>query len=113
MDNFNTNHNGWQQGYDTYRPQVQTNITLVTSLEEAIMRTNARPSDMVYFDQGKDILYRVRVDMDGKKYWKEIPILVNQDGNSYVNRLEFDALSEKVNKLLSLQNTSAAEVTHE
>lgn len=36
---------------------LNTNVYLVTSLEEALMRTNACPSDMVYFHQDLDIMY--------------------------------------------------------
>lgn len=52
-----------------YTSQMNTNVYRVTSLEEAIMRTTARPSDMVYFNQDKDEFYRVKVDIEGKKCW--------------------------------------------
>ena len=73
--NNSYNSQGWCQGYSypqsQYNNNTTTNIIRVTSLEEAVMRTTARNSDMVYFDQDRDVFYRVRVDWDGKKSWAE------------------------------------------
>lgn len=57
-------------GYSA-QANIQTNTIFVTSLEEAIMQTTARPSDMVYFNQNGEYFYRVRVDVDGRKSWAQ------------------------------------------
>lgn len=84
---------------------TRTNILRVTSLEEAIMRTTEPGSDMMYIHQDKDILYRVKVDFDGKKSWGEFPIVVptqpdvspvtKDDLKSILDRVE--ALEKKIN----------------
>lgn len=77
-----------------------TNVLRVTSLEEAIMKTNARGSEMVYFHQTKDEFYVVRVDINGNKSWQTFPYSVpNANVNAPVNRAEFDALAAKLAEL--------------
>ena len=79
---------------------VHTNIVRVTSLEEAIMRTNERGSDMMYIHQDKDILYRVKVDFDGKKSWGEFPIVVpNQTDNAPATKSDIQALTARIEAL--------------
>lgn len=48
-----------------------TNMTFVTSIEEALFKATQRNSDCVFFDQDKPIFYRVKVDADGKKSWMQ------------------------------------------
>jgi hypothetical protein len=48
---------------------LNSNIIKVTSLDEAIMRTNLRNCEMVYFDQNGKTFYIVRVDGVGNKSW--------------------------------------------
>lgn len=50
-------------------PQMpyKTNKLVVTSLDEAMMRSSELNSDTVYFDQNKDVLYNVKVDSRGYK----------------------------------------------
>lgn len=105
MTQFNGYGNqGWNpSGY--YQPQQQfqnnaTNIVRVTSLEEAVMRTTTRGSDMVYFDQDRDVFYRVKVDWDGKKSWAEFQFMLPavQD-TAPVSKTDFQALATKVEQL--------------
>ena len=64
MNNWNN-----QYGYNNWdRPS--TNIQYVTSLEEALSRSNIRGSENVYFHQDQQIFYRVKVEPDGRKYWQ-------------------------------------------
>lgn len=77
-----------------------TNVFRVTSLDEAIMKTNARGSEVVYFHQTKDEFYVVRVDVNGNKFWQTFPYSVpNANVNAPVNRAEFDALAAKLAEL--------------
>ena len=62
------------QNYPSYpsnQMPLNTNLAFVTSLDEALARSNSRGSDIVYFHQDKDIFYRVKVDMEGRKSWME------------------------------------------
>ena len=104
--NFNSSFGPYQSnryagsGYGNMSYGINTNIIRVTSLEEAIMRTNERGSDMMYIHQDKDILYRVKVDFDGKKSWGEFPIIVpNQMDITPVSRSDFQALLTRVEQL--------------
>lgn len=98
-------NNEWQtsnlQPNQFAQAQGYSNIILVTGLDEALFRTTVRGSDMVYFNQSADVFYRVKVDYDGKKYWKEIPFGVSPQNAPMesVSRGEFDALVERVNAL--------------
>lgn len=51
--------------------QFNSNLMFVTSLDEALIRTNNRNSDMVYFHQNENVIYRVKVDEYGQKTWAE------------------------------------------
>lgn len=103
MNNAYSNQ-GWCQGYlypqSQYNANTNTNIIRVTSLEEAVMRTTTRNSDMVYFDQDRDVFYRVRVDWDGKKTWAEFQFTLPaiQD-TTPVSKNDFQALVTKVDQL--------------
>jgi hypothetical protein len=76
------NFNNWNfqqpfqssQNYGNYpsnQMPMNTNLAFVTSLDEALARSNTRGSDIVYFHQDKDVFYRVKVDMEGRKSWME------------------------------------------
>lgn len=73
-------------------PQLpNTNVLRVTSLDEAIMKTNSRNSEMVYFHQTKDEFYIVRVDSNGNKSWQTFPYTIpNLAQNVPVMRADFD-----------------------
>lgn len=72
---INSVNNGYQQPpqmpQQTFQqpPQMpyKTNKLVVTSLDEAMMRSSELNSDTVYFDQNKDVLYNVKVDSRGYK----------------------------------------------
>ena len=97
---FDKQSNLWN-GAPRPNEYVNTNISLVTSLEEALIKATVRGSDTVHFHQSKDVFYRIRVDWDGRKYWKEIPYGDSVSTASEVSRTEFDQLVERVNTLQS------------
>ena len=119
MDNYNAMNSGGFYGgqnyptppqpvmpqrpmYGGYQPQVQltTNIERVTSLEEALYKSNTRGSDMVYFDQNKPVIYRIKVEMDGTKSYAQLPYtLPEQADNAPATRAEMQALSAMVQEL--------------
>lgn len=99
---FGTGATPYPSQYPPYPSQsgITSNIVRVTSLEEAIMRTNQRGSDMLYIHQDKDIVYRVKVDFDGKKSWGEFPILVpNQSDNIPATKADIEALASRISAL--------------
>lgn len=103
MQNFN-NYSSWNpyasSSYGAQGNSNQSNIIRVTSMEEAVMRTTARGSDMVYFDQDRDVFYRVKMDWDGKKSWAEFQFtLPVQNDPTPVNKSDFQALVAKVEAL--------------
>ena len=102
MDNFNN------PGYSPYNyassfgfpSQPNTNAIFVTSLEEAVMRTTARPSDMVYFHQNGDYFYRVKVDMDGRKTWAQYRYtLPDQTVTVPVTKADIQAIEDRLKQL--------------
>lgn len=56
--------------YNRYASSA-SNVSYVTSLEEALSRNSYPNSENVYFHQDKPIFYRVRTDSSGKKFWQE------------------------------------------
>ena len=103
---FNQN-NQYQNGTPVFNTQnsrfdnfCNTNVFKVTSLDEAIMRTNTRPSDMVYFNQGKDEFYNVRVDMNGNKSWQTFAFTVpNNNEDLPVRKSDLAAFDERLKAL--------------
>lgn len=49
---------------------TNSNVTYVTSLEDALSRNNYPNTENTYFHQDKPIFYRVRTDYAGKKFWQ-------------------------------------------
>jgi hypothetical protein len=88
-----------QSQYDGFG---NTNVYKVTSLEEAIMKSNIRPSETVYFHQTKNEFYNVRVDINGNKTWQtftyEVP---NSIENTQISKTDFEAL---VTRIVALEN---------
>ena len=115
---MNTSMSGTQNWYaspSVMQPQYDgfgdTNVYKVTSLEEAIMKSNMRPSDTVYFHQTKNEFYNVRVDINGNKSWQTfIYNMPNAVENAPVSRADFDALIARVT-VLEGKNTSETEGT--
>lgn len=80
--------------------QPITNVVYVTSLDEALMKTTNRNSDMIYFDQDKDVFYRVKVDYDGRKTWAQFNYTVpNNKENIPATKADIDYLLTKIERL--------------
>lgn len=110
FNNFNQNYQPVQsnsnmgcQQPSRYVPQYNSNIIRVMSLDEALMRNNVPGSENVYFDQDRDVFYRVRTEWDGRKlfgtfsYGAEQPVAPvpsTPDLGAFETRLK--ALEEKV-----------------
>ena len=107
-------NNGYGMGSGYSNPsynQTFTNVIRVTSLEEAVMQTTRRPSDMVYFNQDKDEFYNVKVDYDGRKTWATFTFaLPNPEASAPATRADIIAISDRVAALeAKLGGTSNAE----
>lgn len=99
--NYFNNGYGMGSGYTTpsYSP-IFTNVVKVTSLEEAVMQTTRRPSDMVYFNQDKDEFYNVKVDYEGRKTWATFTFaLPNPEANAPITKADFSSIVERVSAL--------------
>lgn len=101
---FNSNGNGngsWQSsqygsGYSSFN-RMNTNVVRVTSLEEAIMKSNSWDSEMVYFHQDKNEFYTVRVDANGNKSWQTFSYSMPANPAGVpVSREEYNALVARV-----------------
>lgn len=91
-----------QHGTGGYQPQMplSTNIERVTSLEEALFKSNTRNSDTVYFDQNKPVIYRIKVEIDGTKSYAILPYtLPEQANNAPATKAEVEALAAAVQEL--------------
>lgn len=91
----------WYAPMSTTQPQYDgfgnTNVYKVTSLEEAIMKSNMRPSETVYFHQTKNEFYNVRVDVNGNKSWQTFTYNIpNPVENTSVSKADFDALAARI-----------------
>ena len=103
---FNPSINNFgQQSYTTY--SNNSNIVLVTSLEEAVLKTVRPGSDMVYFNQNGGTFYRVKVEFDGRKTYQEFTYSLPEPvvNPTPVSREEFQevigrlkTLEEKLNR---------------
>ena len=99
---FGVMQNGWPNQYTQPTqqwptPQLKTNKTLVTSLEEAIAKSTERYSEMYYFDQNRPVFYIVRTDMNMVKSWVEIPYTVpNQNDTSPVTQADLMSLEARI-----------------
>lgn len=101
--NNNYPENGAQNWYAPMPAQYQydgfgnTNVYKVISLEEAIMKSNMRPSETVYFHQTKNEFYNVRVDVNGNKTWQTFVYNVpNTVENASISKADFDALAARI-----------------
>lgn len=98
MDNYGSNMWSGYNSYNAFSPQPFSNVYKVTSAEEAVMRTNQRNSDMVYFDQDKNLFYRVKVDMDGRKSYATFTYTIPEP-QAPVTNLDLNSLNERISKL--------------
>ena len=81
-------------------PMLNSNIIKVTSLDEAIMRTNFRNCEMVYFDQNGKTIYIIRVDSIGNKSWDVLSICASNANSSMpVTREDIDRLNARIEAL--------------
>lgn len=97
--------------YGGYQPQVQltTNIERVTSLEEALYKSNVRGSDMVYFDQNKPMIYRIKVEIDGTKSYALLPYtLPDQADSTPATKAEVQAVANALQALTERFEKSVA-----
>lgn len=93
------NYNYGNVGAPYNAPPRNTNVILVTSADEAVMRT-PNDADMLYIDQNRPVMYRVVSDMWGRKSLAEYPYIVpNSEQSANVTREEFNALVAKVDAL--------------
>lgn len=93
------NYNYGNVGAPYSAPPRNTNVILVTSADEAVMRT-PNDADMLYIDQNRPVMYRVVSDMWGRKSLAEYPYIVpNSEQSANVTREEFNALVAKVDAL--------------
>ena len=71
------NNQSWQSTQNSqpwqsmYQPPFNTNVQYVTSIDEALAKSNTRNSDLVYFHQDQPVFYRIKVEADGRKYWQQ------------------------------------------
>ena len=110
-------NNNWGQqrqfgGYAS-QPQPQyrliTNAIFVTSLEEALIKTTERNSDMYYFHQDKFEFYRVKVDMEGRKSWAIFHYNApNQEDSIPATKADILALTERLEALESAKEVKVA-----
>ena len=108
------NYNSWQSqnGFGNGFNQPVSNIILVTSIEEALFKSNTRNSDMVYFDQNRDVFYRVKVDLEGRKLWKEIPYGTSSTANSAVSaNFNIDSFETRLTNIEKKLGINSSEVT--
>lgn len=75
MNSFDPAYNS-NYGLNPSWHRLNTNMYLVTSLEEALMKTTVPNSDMVYFHQDQNLFYRVKVDLEGRKSWAQFSYIV-------------------------------------
>ena len=105
MNSFNQHsHNSYDLCYSPNNQMqmnnIATNVIYVTSLDEALMKTNLRNSDMIYFDQDKDMFYRIKVDFEGRKTWAQFNYTVpNNKENIPATKADIDQLLTKIQRL--------------
>lgn len=112
------NNQSWQSMQNSqnwgniYQPQFSTNIVYVTSPEEALMRSNQRNSDNVYFNQDKAEFYRVKVDTEGRKMWQSFSYnMPDPDATAPAFKSDLTGIMERIARLEALlKNTGKTEV---
>lgn len=102
-------NNGGFSGYSDYSQnrydgfsQNTSNVEYVTSLEEALMKCNLRPSDKVFFHQDLPVFYRIKVDAYGKKTWAQFKYGVSEDASEIpATKADLQSLTERITALES------------
>lgn len=83
-----------------YQSQINTNVQKVISLDDAIMRSNIRNSEMIYLNQSNNEMYVVRVDVNGNKSWQTFIVSLQQYNDAtHVSPADFIALCARVDAL--------------
>lgn len=104
------NYNNYNNSFG----QFTSNIRYVTSLEEAVMLSNDRGSDNVYFHQSKPVFYRVKVDWNGQKSWAEFPYNINNTNfDASVNNMDMKNVLDRLTKLEDFVNNFNKEATQD
>lgn len=106
---------GQQHTYNSYttQPRLNSNVVVVTSLEEALIRTSECNSDMVYFHQDKNEFYRIKVDSEGRKSWAAFPYsLHNQEDTTPATKADIRDLITRVEALEAQNKNKKKEVTN-
>lgn len=102
-----------QQYPSQYVPQYNTNIVRVMSLDEAIMRNNTRGSENIYFDQDRDVFYRVRTEWDGRKVYGTFSYSVYRpEQTPQAPPVDFSALEARVKAIEDKLNPKAEEAVN-
>ena len=101
MNGFNSNWqnpaSSWQQ---SYQPPMSTNVSMVTGLEEALYKSNAKNTESIHFHQSLPEFYRIRVDNFGQKTWQTFTYESPKANNDTpVTRADFDALVQRIERL--------------
>lgn len=106
------NNQNWQNGWGTmYQPQFTTNVSYVTSIEEALMRSSQRNSEYVHFHQDKPVFFRVKVDPEGKKMWQSFEYIApNPEANLPATKADLTNIYERLARLEL--NLPKQEVSH-
>lgn len=99
MNNWN-NYNNSYGSYGSRYPS-NTNVQYVTSLEEALSRSNTPNTENVYFHQDAQIFYRVKVDYDGRKYWQEFSYdgVKTPENNKPITQADLTNIVERLNRI--------------
>ena len=97
MNNFGNTTNGM------FQPYYKGNKIFVTSLEEALARTNEFNSDMIYLHQSENIAYSITVDAVGRKSYsvaKLVPQTPAQNQQAQaVSSDELQALRKEIEEI--------------
>lgn len=93
----------WQSpaGYNYQQMNSGSPVCKVASLEEAIFKSNLRPSENLFFHQTKPEFYNVRVDLNGNKTWQTFNYHVAntqvvEENVGSISKADFDSLVERV-----------------
>jgi hypothetical protein len=112
MNNWNSPNYSQPSGWGSVQAPFNTNIIYVTSVEEALMRTTVRNSEMVYFHQDRPVFYRVKMDNDGRKMWQEIPYnMPNPNDSLPATKADIENIMTRLQNVESRLAINTQEVT--
>ena len=107
MNNSNWQQN-WQQNYQQgyqpwsggFKPTFNTNIIYVTGIEEALFKSDKPNTDFMYYHQDQPIMYRVRVDNEGRKQWQQFNYSSpNPEASIPATKADIIEIAERLKKL--------------